>query len=142
MNWLVRRYIKTGFVFLLVGLLLGFYLILSKYLFPEWFYYGVMTLHVHLILFGFLMFLIMGVSIWMFPRLRSFGGYNQRLDEINYWILTVGTLLRTVFGIFVLFHSATIVRFAIVLGGTMQVIGCFLFIFNMWKRVRPVGKQK
>jgi hypothetical protein len=65
---LVRRYIKTSLVFLLAGLLLGGYLIVSEFIvgrFPPRLF---ITAHVHLLLVGFMVMIVMGVATWMFPR--------------------------------------------------------------------------
>lgn len=65
---LIRRYIKTSFVCLLAGLALGGYISVSQFVVgrhpPSLF----VTAHVHLLLVGFVLMLIVGVATWMFPR--------------------------------------------------------------------------
>ena len=65
---LIRRYIKTSFVFLLVGLALGGHIIISEFVVgvhpPPLF----ITAHVHLLLIGFVLPLIIGVAMWMRRR--------------------------------------------------------------------------
>jgi hypothetical protein len=81
---LIRRYIKTSFVFLLVGLSLGGYMTISRFVVgarvPPLF----VTAHVHLLLVGFVLMLVIGVATWMFPRparddalLAAAGGLGQ-----------------------------------------------------------------
>jgi len=65
---LVRRYIKTSFVFLALGLLLGGWTSVSQFalgVYPPRLH---ITAHAHLLLVGFMLMIVMGVATWMFPR--------------------------------------------------------------------------
>ena len=68
MTPLVRRYIKTSFVFLIAGLLIGAYIIVGEFLLHAYPPRLHITAHVHLLLVGFLLMLVMGAATWMFPR--------------------------------------------------------------------------
>ena len=68
MSPLIRRYIKTSFVFLVVGLLLGGYVSIAEFLLGAYPPRLFVTAHVHLLLVGFMLILVMGVATWMFPR--------------------------------------------------------------------------
>lgn len=138
---LARRYIKTGFVFFTAGLLLGLYMIVNKYLFGSWPPTLLITAHVHVLLFGFIISLIMGVAIWMFPRPRDEQHYSPGLAEVTYWFLTLGTAVRFISEVVSSYMTIKVLVWLIVLGSISQVISGFLFIYNMWSRVRPVGKQ-
>jgi len=65
---LVRRYIKTSFVFLIAGLLLGGYVTVAEFLVGAYPPRLFVTAHVHLLLVGFMLMIVMGVATWMFPR--------------------------------------------------------------------------
>ena len=65
---LVRRYIKTSFVFLLAGLGLGGYIIVAQFVVGAYPPRPLITAHVHLLLVGFMLTIVMGVATWMFPR--------------------------------------------------------------------------
>lgn len=65
---LIRRYIKTSFAFLIAGLILGGYLTIGQFLLGAWPPRLVITAHVHLLLVGFMLMMVMGVATWMFPR--------------------------------------------------------------------------
>lgn len=138
---LARRYIKTGFVFFIAGLLLGLYIIVNKYVFGSWPPPLLITAHVHVLLFGFIISLIMGVAIWMFPRPRDEQHYSPGLAEVTYWFLTLGTAIRFISEVVSSYMTIKVLIWLIVLGSISQVISGFLFIYNMWSRVRPVGKQ-
>ena len=138
---LSRRYIKPGFIFFIVGLLLGLYMIISIYILGNWPQLQLITAHVYVLLFGFLLALIMGVAIWMFPRTADQKHYSPKLAEVTYRFLTLGTTTRFIGEVISYYIIFRMVDWIIVLGGISQVLAGFLFIYNMWSRVRPVGKQ-
>jgi heme/copper-type cytochrome/quinol oxidase subunit 1 len=134
---LVRRYIKTSFVFLLSGLGLGGWIVVSEFLggrFPPRLF---ITAHVHLLLVGFMLMMVMGVATWMFPRpARDDTSYKPGLAEAVYWLMTIATALRASGELAAALWPAAPVRIAIVAGGLGQLAGTLLFVVNMWRRVR------
>ena len=94
---LVRRYIKTSFVFLLTGLGLGGYIIVAQFVVGAYPPRPLITAHVHLLLVGFVLMIVMGVATWMFPRpARDETRYRPELVEAVYWLMTLSTALRAV----------------------------------------------
>ena len=86
---LVRRYIKTSFVFLLAGLGLGGYIIVAQFVAGAYPPRLLITAHVHLLLVGFMLTIVMGVATWMFPRpARDETRYRPELVEAVYWLMT------------------------------------------------------
>lgn len=134
---LTRRYIKTSFIFLLAGLALGGHILVSEFLlgaFPSRLF---VTAHVHLLLVGFMLMLVMGVATWMFPRPPKDGTrYRPELAEAVYWIMAASTTLRTAAELMAASYSGPTLRIAIALGGLGQLVGSVLFIANIWSRVR------
>jgi hypothetical protein len=65
---LVRRYLKTAIGFLLLGLALGVYMLTQRELRGVWPTPWWISAHTHAILVGFVMMMILGVALWMFPR--------------------------------------------------------------------------
>ena len=95
MTPLVRRYIKTSFVFLLCGLLLGAYIVTAQFVLGTYPPRLLTTAHAHLLLVGFMLMMVMGVATWMFPRpVRDDARYRTELAEAVYWIMTGATALR------------------------------------------------
>ena len=77
---MVRLYIKTSFVFLLLGLALGGYITVVVNLAGRAVPWPLITAHVHLLLVGFMLTLVFGVATWMFPRpARDDGRYRPWL---------------------------------------------------------------
>lgn len=137
---LVRRYLKTSLAFLALGLLQGFYMLLGQRLGWPW-PAGIVAAHTHVLLFGFVFMMIMGVAFWMFPRPGEgeVTSYTPGLAEVAYWFVTVGTALR--FAGDTLWGVVTLPGYAWVspLGGVGQVIGAGLFIYGIRGRILPKG---
>jgi cbb3-type cytochrome oxidase subunit 1 len=90
------------------------------------------TAHVHLLLVGFMLLVVMGVATWMFPRpARDDVRYRAGLAEFVYWVMTLSTVVRATCEIAGGFSAAPVLRIGIALGGLGQLIGAALFVFNM-----------
>jgi hypothetical protein len=134
---LVRRYIKTSFVFLVAGLLVGAYVVVAQFVFDTYPPRLLVTTHTHLLLVGFMLMLVMGVATWMFPRpARDDPGYRPGVAEAVYWVMTLSTALRAIAEILVAVAGTLGVRWLIALAGLGQLVGAALFALNMWRRVR------
>ena len=137
MTPLVRRYIKTSFVFLLCGLLLGGYIITCQFVLDSHPPRLLTTTHAHLLLVGFMLMMVMGVATWMFPRpAKGDLRYRPELAEVAYWIMAGATLLRALAEIIVAFAGTMGLRWLIAVGGLGQLAGAAVFVLNMWWRVR------
>ncbi|HYS91842.1 MAG TPA: hypothetical protein VEL48_00310 [Candidatus Acidoferrales bacterium] len=137
MTPLVRRYIKTSFVFLLTGLLLGGWIIVGEFVVGGYPPRLFITAHVHLLPVGFMLMMVMGVATWMFPRpARDDVAYRPELAEGVYWVMTASTGLRALAEILAGLSPSSLLRLVIAAGGLGQVLGALLFVVNMWRRVR------
>ncbi|HET7874373.1 MAG TPA: hypothetical protein VFN71_02520 [Methylomirabilota bacterium] len=134
---LIRRYIKTSFVFLLAGLGLGGYIVTAEFVAGTYPARLLITAHAHLLLVGFMLMMVMGVATWMFPRpAKEDARYRPELAEAVYWIMTVATVARAGAEILVSATGASGWRWLIAAGGLGQLGGALLFAVNMWWRVR------
>jgi heme/copper-type cytochrome/quinol oxidase subunit 1 len=139
MTPVVRLYVKTSFVFLLLGLALGGYITVQVNLVGRGVPWPLMTAHVHLVLVGFMLMLVFGVATWMFPRpARDDGRYRPELAQAVYWLLTASTIVRTLGE---LAAAATWTRGSLLaaVGGLGQLGAALVFVINMWTRVRMPG---
>lgn len=137
MTPLVRRYIKTSFVFLLAGVLIAGYIVVAQFVAGTYPSRLLSTAHVHLLLVGFMLMMVMGVATWMFPRpAREATSYRPALAEAVYWLMTIATALRATAEIASTLWPSTVLRLAIAVGGIGQLAGTSLFVANMWWRVR------
>ncbi len=134
---LVRRYIKTSLVFLIVGLALGGYVSVAQFvvgIYPPRLF---VTAHVHLLLVGFVLMMVMGVATWMFPRpAKDDPRYRPALAEAVYWMITVTTALRAVAEVSAGVAGTPALHALIAIASLGQLVGTGLFVVNMWWRVR------
>jgi heme/copper-type cytochrome/quinol oxidase subunit 1 len=136
---LVRRFIKTGIGFLAYGTLLGLWLLVRRET-GGGVHPALASAHAHALLAGFVLFLILGVALWLFPRPeRGDTRYRPALAEAAFWILASATALRvggeTARG----FAEAAWQRWAILAGGGGQVVGLGVYFYTLWPRIRGVG---
>lgn len=139
---LVRRFVKTGVLFLFAGLALGFWILVRRELFGLWPHRYLVSAHTHAVLVGFVMFMILGVALWLFPRAP--GGdlrYSPARIEASYWILLASTAGRFVAEAARAWSSEPVLGWVVVLGGLGQIAGLGLYFWTMWTRIRPVGSH-
>jgi cbb3-type cytochrome oxidase subunit 1 len=137
---LVRRFLKTGIAFLGAGLLLGAWMLVRRELWGIYPTTYLMSAHTHVILVGFVMMMILGVALWMFPRpAREDTRYRPGLAEAAYWLLAAGTATRLAGEIARSGADGAALRLVVVAGGLAQVAGIGLFFATMWTRIRATG---
>ena len=142
MYTLVRRFIKTGVGFLVAGLLLGAYMLVQREIGGRWPHPYLVSAHTHAVLVGFVMFLILGVALWLFPRpAKDDTRYTPERAEAAYWILFPATLIRFVAEGSRAWAEPEWIGWVVVAGGLGQVAGLLLYFWTMWGRVRPVGSH-
>ena len=143
MTSLVRRFLKTAILFLVLGLGIGVWMMARRELGTSVPSAYVVSAHTHAILVGFVMMMILGVAQWMFPRpAKGDTQYKPAVAEASWWLLTAGTLARVLGELARTSSDAGGLRWGVLASGLAQVVGLFLFFYNMWSRIRPVGSQQ
>ena len=137
MSPLVRRFLKTAIGFLILGIALGVCMLIRRELQGAWPSPWWISAHTHAILVGFVILMIFGVALWMFPRPgKDERPFDPRFAEAAYWLITLGTAARVV-GELARGHTAAApVIWAVVGGGIAQALGMALFFWAMWGRIR------
>ncbi len=139
---LVRRYLKTAIAFLGVGLGIGGWMIVRRELAgaaPDPY---LASAHTHALFVGFVMMMIMGVALWLFPRPdKADERYDPRLALLAYWLLTISTAGRVMGEILRSIMGDPWLRMSVAALGVVQALGIGLFFYTMWTRIRPVGSQ-
>lgn len=142
MYTLVRRFIKTGIAFLAVGIGLGVWMLVGRELLGRWPHPHLVSAHVHALLAGFVLFLILGVALWLFPRAaKDDTRYRPGRVEAAYWTLTLCTAARVGAEVARAWTAAPWLPWLVVLGGTGQAVGMGVYFWTMWSRIRPVGSH-
>src|SRR3972149_4737185 len=92
-----RLYIKTALVYLLLGGMVGAWMLLARPGVlpeaPERLY----SVHIHLLGVGFLLLMVCGVAQWMFPRKSGESREQAARDPLSwttYFLITVGLAVR------------------------------------------------
>ena len=143
MHFLVRLYLRTAFAFLALGLVAGLWIQIQLTGGRE-ISHGMIVAHVHLLLVGFLVMMIVGTALWLFPRAgrgQPIGPYPN-LVAFAYVLLTAGTLARAVteyFDTALVAQVWAVVRLA---ASTAQVAGILIGIVALWGRVRGAAIPK
>jgi heme/copper-type cytochrome/quinol oxidase subunit 1 len=98
--------------------------------------------HAHAVQLGFVMFLIMGVALWLFPKPPANDRrYRPGRVSAAYWILTAATMARLAGEITRSEIDAGWLRWLVALAGLGQVLGFGVYFWTMWSRIRPVGSH-
>lgn len=96
--------------------------------------------HTHAILVGFVMSMILGVALWLFPRPEKTDlQYRPGRAEASYWLLTVGTSGRVIGEMLRPATDAPWLRWGVVASGFLQIGAVLVFFYTMWPRIRGVG---
>ena len=142
MHSLVRRYIKTAIAFLAAGLAIGGWMIVRRELWGRYPSSYEISAHTHAIFVGFVMMMILGVALWLFPRPeKTDERYSPALAGAAYWMLTLGTAARVLGELLRTTAGAAWLRWTVVASGLVQIAALLLFFYTMWSRIRPVGSQ-
>lgn len=138
----VRRFVKTAIGFLMAGLALGVWMLAQRELLGVWPDRYLVSAHAHAVQLGFVMFLILGVALWLFPKPPAGDSrYRPGRIDLAYWTLTIATALRIAGEVA---RSAAGPRWLgwIVAGaGLAQAAGFGIYFWTMWPRIRPVGSH-
>lgn len=142
MYTLVRRFIKTGIAFLFLGLVLGAWMLVQRDLFGVWPNPYLVSAHAHAVLVGFVMFMILGVALWLFPRApKDDQRYRPERAAAAYWVLLIATAGRFVAEAAKAWFVTPALGWLVVLGGLGQIAGLAIYFWTMWPRIRPVGSH-
>jgi cytochrome bd-type quinol oxidase subunit 2 len=136
-----RRFVKTGIVFLFVGLALGGWILVEREIMGLAPSRHLVSAHTHAIQLGFVMFLILGVALWLFPKAPAGSRYRPERIVWTYIVLTLATAVRLAAEVARAWSSAAPLRWAVLGAGLAQIAGFALYFWTMWPRIRSVGSH-
>jgi heme/copper-type cytochrome/quinol oxidase subunit 1 len=138
----VRRFIKTGIVFLFAGLLIGAWMLVQRELGGAWPGPYLVSAHAHAVQLGFVMFLILGVALWLFPKPpEGDTRYRPARIDLAYWTLTIATAVRILGEVARGLAGPAWLGWIVTAAGVAQVAGFAIYFWTMWPRIRPVGSH-
>ena len=139
-----RLFVKTSLIFFILTFLSGAVLLVYQVLGGgrAWTF---VVAHTHAGTVGWLALMVMGVAYWMFPldKKRFEGGkgrYHPGLALSNYWLVTGGLVLRMLVEPFVTRGDVGPLGLLLILSGIAQALGVLVFVWEIWSRVRAIGK--
>ena len=130
-----RWMIKTSLIYLFLGLLIGLLTFLSSRI-PELAWVSSWrTVHVHLILMGSVIQIIMGVALWMFPRRKEPPGWTTEREGMTLYVgFNAGTVVRSLFEPF---WQSGLFPYLLTLGGmVLQILSLVYFLILVFQRIR------
>ncbi len=143
MSALTRRFLATAAAFLATGVGLGLVMLFRRELLGGWPTRGLISAHVHLLLVGAGLELIIGVAWWLFPRpVAGQPPASVTLAALAWWALTIGTAVRAAAEIASAGIAGTAWAATIVSGGGAQVVGIIAAIAALSRRVRPGARGR
>ncbi|MEX0648841.1 MAG: hypothetical protein WEA56_12605 [Balneolaceae bacterium] len=140
MTKISRWFIKMGMVYFLLGMFLSFvselpFLRTGSLLLPVYW---------HMLVMGWITQVIIGVSIWMFPRKRHDQSKKEsRLAWFCFWTLNTGLVLRFLSEPFLpLFQGDLVITITVIFSSALQVLAVIFYVAEIWPRVQPKKKRK
>lgn len=137
---ITRWFIKSGMIYLFLGIVLAFlselpYIQSGSLLLPVYW---------HMIVIGWITQIIMGVSIWMFPRKRRDRKKTETFTAIaSFWSLNAGLIIRFLSEPFLPFFTENPWMFVTIsVSILLQLGGILFYIVEIWPRVQSKKKRK
>jgi len=98
----------------------------------------------HMLVIGWITQIIIGVSIWMFPRKhRDKKKRESVLSWVAFWLLNMGLISRFLCEPFMPFMQDIIaIAWLVIISSVMQISGIFAYIFEIWPRLQSRKKRK
>ncbi len=134
---LTRWFIKTSLVYCVGALIVGLALMLRLALDLPPIVGALQPAYFHLLMLGWIAQLIFGVAHWMFPKhtaARPRG--DERLGWATYGLLNAGLLLRVIAEPLAAVQPGAGIGWVLVLSAGLQVSAGWLFVANLWPRVK------
>jgi len=130
-----RWFIKAGMIYLM----LAFLLILAESVPGLETGISLLPVYWHMMAVGWITQIIIGVSVWMFPRKgRGKRPENPVLPMIVFWLLNTGLILRFITEPFPGLIEGSATMKLIVAGSVILQVGAIgCYIAEIWPRIRP-----
>ena len=133
---LSRLFLRSGFLCLAVGMLVGGLILVQKGIGRFPFFWILLPAHIYLVLVGGVMQCALGVSYWIFPRLPGRGRGNTALAWCSYWSLSAAILLIALHPAAEALMGAAAGDATFLGGGLLQGVAAVAFAWHAWPRIR------
>ena len=129
-----RLLIRASLIYMALGMVIGLYMYAAPLLSLPMDFGRLRSLHVHMILLGGVVQLIMGVALWMFPRRKTPPRYtpaNQGM--LLFGMLNFGNIARFLFEFLDYGRTGRWIAFC---GALLQVFSIVFFLYLIYGRIR------
>ena len=134
---LTRWFIKTSLAYCVCAMIVGLILMLRLSLDLPPVVGALQPAYFHLLMLGWIAQLIFGVAYWMFPKFTAAQPRgNERLGWATYGLLNAGLLLRVIGEPLAAVQPGAGIGWVLVLSAGLQVSAGWLFVANLWPRVK------
>src|SRR6056297_1355667 len=137
---ITRWFIKAGILWFITGMILAFLaelplLSAGSLLLPVYW---------HMLVVGWITQIIMGVSIWMFPRKKRDRLKKQSVRTVvSFVFLNSGLVLRFLCEPFIpMFRGESMITLILIASSLLQVLGILFYIAEIWPRLQPKSSRK
>jgi hypothetical protein len=138
MPTVVRYFIKTGLIFLVLSLLLGTIMAAQPVVSLPNVLSSLFPTYIHLFVVGWVTQIIFGVSIWMFPSPEAGGRYgNETILWSVYGSINAGLLLRLLAEPGnLIYPNSGIMDVGLAGSALLQWVSALLYVYHIWERVK------
>ena len=137
MPTLSRWFIKTGMIYLVVGLGMGAVMLAQPVL--DWSprLQALRPVYLHFLFIGWVTQIIMGVGYWMFPKQsREKPRGSEKLGWLVYGTLNVGLILRAIGEPMVVLEPEADLGWTLAVASLFMLLAGWGFILNNWGRIK------
>lgn len=131
--WMIRM----SFLYLIFGVCIGTFLLISKSLHVASFAWNLLPIHIEFLIFGWIIQFTLGTAYWILPRYLKTKGRGKSLPAIMMVVLLN-------MGIVLLVISALNPDYSFlgVIGRSFQLLAVILFIKLHWQRIVSYSRVK
>jgi hypothetical protein len=123
--------VRLAMLYLLLGFTFGALMLANKGIpFADWLW-RLLPAHMDILLFGFVIQLAIGFAFWILPRYRGGSRGNENVVWVAVVLLNLGIWTITIAG------SFNFSGLWMVTGRVLEGVAAILFVFQIWKRIRP-----
>jgi hypothetical protein len=95
------------------------------------------------LLVGFLLLLIMGVALWMFPRLpASAGPRGEGPAALAWWLVSAGVVARACGEISSAYWPSHALGVATFTASALETLGVIVYFTALWPRIRSTRADR
>jgi hypothetical protein len=130
---ITRYFIKSGMIYFILGIICAF---IAELPFVST---GALLLPVywHMLVIGWISQIIMGVSIWMFPRTKKQRENIESFPAVaSFWTLNAGLILRFMAEPFIPLFQGVMMTSVILISSLLQFAAVVLYLIEIWPRVQ------